>query len=69
MARVFGGGGGGYFNVCIIFEYKMDGKKMKRVQSQKDLGIMITSDARFKEHIYSQVSKANKTRRGSTASY
>ena len=55
--------------MCIIFEYKMDGKKMKRVQSQKDLGIMITSDARFKEHIYSQVSKANKTRRGSTASY
>ena len=33
---------------------------MKPVQSQKDLGIMMTSDARFKEHIYSQLSKANK---------
>ena len=33
----------------IIFDYKMDGQKMKRVQSQKDLGIMITSDARFRQ--------------------
>ena len=38
----------------------MNGQKMKRAQSQKDLGIMITSDARIKEHIYSLVSKASK---------
>ena len=43
-----------------IYDYKMNNKIIKRVLSQKDLGIVITSDANFKEHIYSQVSKANK---------
>ena len=44
----------------IIFDYKMGRQKMKQVQNQKDLGIMISSNTGFKEHIYSQVSKANK---------
>ena len=43
-----------------IYDYKMNNKIIKRVLSQKDLSIVITSDANFKEHIYSQVSKANK---------
>jgi len=43
-----------------IYDYKMNNKTIKRVLSQKDFDIVITSDANFKEHIYSQVSKANK---------
>ena len=43
-----------------IYDDKMNNRIIKRVLSQKDLGIVIISDANFKEHIYSQVSKANK---------
>jgi len=38
----------------------MNNTTIKRVLNQNDLGIIITTDAHFKEHIYSQVNKANK---------
>ena len=38
----------------------MRGKALKRVEAQRDLGVLITCDARFSEHIYTQVNKANK---------
>jgi len=38
----------------------MRGKALKRVEAQRDLGVLIACDARFNEHIYAQVSKANK---------
>ena len=38
----------------------MRGKALKRVEAQRDLGVLITCDARFNEHIYAQVNKANK---------
>ena len=33
---------------------------LKRVEAERDLGVLITCDARFNEHIYAQVNKANK---------
>ena len=39
----------------------MRGKALKRVEAQRDLGVLITRDARFNEHVYAQVNKANKT--------
>ena len=44
----------------IIYDYNMRGKALKRVEAQRDLGVLITCDARFNEHIYAQVNKANK---------
>ena len=38
----------------------MRGKALKRVEAQRDLGVLIICDARFNEHIYAQVNKANK---------
>ena len=38
----------------------MRGKALNRVEAQRDLGALITCDARFNEHIYAQVNKANK---------
>ena len=43
----------------IIYDYNMRGKALKRVEVQHDLGVLITCDARFNEHIYAQVNKAN----------
>ena len=40
--------------------YSMRGKALKRAEAQHDLGVLITCDARFNEHIYAQVNKANK---------
>ena len=37
----------------------MRGKALNRVEAQRDLGVLITCDARFNEHIYAQVNKAN----------
>ena len=39
----------------IIYDYNMRGKALKRVEAQRDLGVLITCDARFNEHIYAQV--------------
>ena len=44
----------------IIYDYNMRGKALKRVEAQRDLGVLITCDARFNEHIYAQLNKANK---------
>ena len=44
----------------IIYDYNMTGKALKRVEAQRDLGVLITCEARFNEHIYAQVNKANK---------
>ena len=35
----------------IIYNYNMRGKALKRVEAQRDLGVLITCDARFNEHI------------------
>ena len=35
-------------------------QSLKRVEAERDLGVLITCDARFNEHIYAQVNKANK---------
>ena len=42
----------------MIYDYNMRGKALKRVKAQRDLGVLITCDARFNEHV--QVNKANK---------
>ena len=44
----------------IIYDYIMSGKALKRVEAQRDLGVLITCDARFNEHNYAQVNKANR---------
>ena len=44
----------------IFHYYNMRGRALKRVEAQRDLGVVITCDARFSEHIYAQVNKANK---------
>ena len=44
----------------IIYDYNIRGRALKRVDAQRDLGVLITCDARFNEHIYAQVNKANK---------
>ena len=44
----------------IIYDYNMRGKAIKRVEAQRDLGVLIACDARFNKHIYAQVNKANK---------
>ena len=38
-----------------IHDYNMRGKALKRVEAQRDLGVLITCDARFNKHIYAQV--------------
>ena len=43
----------------IIYDYNMRGKALKRVEAQRDIGVLITCDARFNEHTYAQVNKAN----------
>ena len=35
----------------IIYDYNMRGKALKRVEAQRDLGVLITCDTRFNEHI------------------
>ena len=42
------------------FLFSVTGKTLKRVEAQRDLAVLITCDARFNEHIYAQVNKANK---------
>jgi len=44
----------------IIHDYVMGAKTLTRVDNQRDLGVLITCDARFSEHIFAQVNKANK---------
>ena len=44
----------------IIYDYNMRGKALKSVEAQRDLGVLITYDARFNEIIYAQVNKVNK---------
>jgi len=44
----------------IIYDYNMRSKTLKRVEARRDLGVLITCDAWFNEHIYAQVNKANK---------
>ena len=44
----------------IIYDDNVREKALKRVEAQRDLGVLITCDARFNEHIYAQVNKANK---------
>ena len=46
--------------IPIIYDYSMRGVTLKRVEAQRDLGVLISCDARFNEHIYTQVNKANK---------
>ena len=36
----------------IIYDYNTRGKAFKRVETQRDLGVLITCDARFREQIY-----------------
>ena len=38
----------------------LHGPEQMRVVNQRDLGVLITCDARFSEHIFAQVNKANK---------
>ena len=44
----------------IYFDYTIRDQTLKRVESQRDLGLLFTSDARFKHHIQDIVSRANK---------
>ena len=44
----------------IHFDYTIRDQTLKRVESQSDLGLLFTSDARFKHHIQDIVSRANK---------
>ena len=44
----------------ITYDYTMGTKTWIRVDTQCDLGVLITCDAHFNEHIYAQVNKANK---------
>jgi len=44
----------------IIYDYNIRGKALKRMEAQRDLGVLVTCDARFNEHIYAQVNKGNK---------
>ena len=44
----------------IIHDHNMRGRALKSVEAQRDLGVLITCDAQFNEHIYAQVNKANK---------
>ena len=44
----------------ITYNYTMGTKTLMRTDAQRDLGVLITCDARFNEHIYVQVNKANK---------
>ena len=41
-------------------EYSLKGNKLKEVAEEKDLGIIITQDMKFKRHIAETVKKANK---------
>ena len=38
-------------HTLIIYDYNMRGKTFKRVEAQRDLGVLITCDDRFNEHI------------------
>ena len=40
--------------------YTIGTKTLNRVDAQCDLGVLITFDTCFNEHIYAQVNKANK---------
>ena len=44
----------------IYFNYTIRDQTLNRVESQRDLGVLCTSDARFKHHIQDIVSRANK---------
>ena len=44
----------------VTYDYTMGTKTLIRVDNQCDLGVLITCDTRFDEHIYAQVNKANK---------
>ena len=41
-------------------EYVINGKTLEHVNSQKDLGVMISSDLKWNKQTYEQVSKANR---------
>ena len=43
-----------------ILYYTTGTKTLNRVDAQCDLGVLITFDTCFNEHIYAQVTKANK---------
>ena len=43
-----------------ILYYTTGTKTLNRVDAQCDLGVLITFDTCFNEHIYAQVNKANK---------
>ena len=46
---------------CRRLPYHMyELQPLKRLEAERDLGVLITCDARFNEHIYAQVNKANK---------
>ena len=42
------------------FNYKMGGKILSRVGAQRDLGVLMSDTASFRDHIHAQVNKANK---------
>ena len=44
----------------VTYDYTMGTKTLIRVDNQRDLGVLITCDARFDEYIYAHVNKANK---------
>ena len=48
-----------YLLILLTFPPRLH-KLCKRVEAQRDLGVLNTCDARFSEHIYAQVNKANK---------
>ena len=37
----------------IKYDYNIGGCSLKRVEEQRDLGVIMTSNAKFHEHIYS----------------
>lgn len=44
----------------IKYDYNIGDCSLKRVEEQRDLGVIMTSNAKFHEHIHAVVSKANK---------
>ena len=44
----------------LVANYVINGKTLEHVTSQKDLGVMISSDLKWKTQICEQVSKANR---------
>lgn len=49
-------------NKCtpIICNYKMEAKTLSRVESQRDLGVLVSDTTSFTDNIHAQVNKANK---------